>query len=70
MDEAGHLAGFQHVLPPASGGREAILEQVIMLARAAVAAAPEPVRAVGVATGGQVDVTTGIIIAATELLPG
>ncbi|HVO71088.1 MAG TPA: ROK family protein [Aggregatilineaceae bacterium] len=69
-DETGHLAGQQTAPTPAAQGRAAILEQMMAVARAAIAAAPEPVRAIGVATGGQVDVARGVVMSATGLLPG
>ena len=54
---------------PLTGGA-AILACVQELAREMHAAAPEPVVGIGIGTGGQVDTVNGVIVAASDLLPG
>jgi len=48
----------------------AILEAALDLARALQEAAPGPLFAIGIGTGGQVDTERGVIVSATSLLPG
>ncbi len=54
---------------PLTGGA-AILETALSLARVLRDAAPEPLTTIGVGTGGQVDAKRGVIVSATDLLPG
>ncbi len=51
-------------------GSAAIVETALGLARALWEAAPEPLSAVGIGTGGQVDTARGVIVSATDILPG
>jgi glucokinase len=70
VNAEGHLRGLRTVPTLAREGAEAILGRIIALARAVIAESPEMPTAIGVGTGGQVDLETGEIIFATELLPG
>ncbi len=54
---------------PLTGGMS-ILEAVLSFARTLREAAPEPLASIGVGTGGQVDAGRGVIVSATDLLPG
>lgn len=54
---------------PLTGGT-AILEAALSLARTLRDAALEPLSAAGIGTGGQVDTKRGVIVSATDLLPG
>ena len=54
---------------PLTGGA-AILETAISLARSLGAATPEPFTSIGIGTGGQVDTGRGVIVSATDILPG
>jgi glucokinase len=54
---------------PLTGGA-AILACVKDLGRELQVAAPEPVVGIGIGTGGQVDTERGVIVAASDLLPG
>jgi len=54
---------------PLTGGAS-ILEAALSLARTLQGAAPEPPAAIGIGTGGQVDAERGVIVSATDLLPG
>jgi glucokinase len=54
--------------PPTGGA--AILDAALSLARTLREAAREPVTAIGIGTGGQVDAERGVIVSATGLLPG
>ena len=56
-------------LTPLTGGTS-ILEEALGLASALREAAPGPVSAIGIGTGGQVDTERGVIVSATDLLPG
>ncbi len=69
VTEAGRVLHSGRVPTPRTGG-EAILEVVLGLARSLLAASPEPVLSIGIGTGGQVDTERGVIVSATELLPG
>lgn len=51
-------------------GGSSILEAALGLARTLREAAPEPPSAIGIGTGGQVDTERGVIVSATDLLPG
>ena len=72
---AGFVTGAGRVMlsdrrpTPLTGGA-AILETAMALARTLQEAAPEPLTAIGVGTGGQVDTDRGVIVSATDLLPG
>ncbi len=54
---------------PLTGGA-AILDAALSLAQTLMEAAWEPVTAIGIGTGGQVDAERGVIVSATGLLPG
>ena len=54
---------------PLAGGAS-ILEAALELARTLRDAAPGPLSGIGIGTGGQVDVERGVIVSATEILPG
>jgi len=54
---------------PLTGGA-AILETALGLAGALRAAAPEPLLGISIGTGGQVDTERGVIVSATDILPG
>lgn len=56
--------------PTPSSGGASILEAALNLARALREAAPGPLSAIGIGTGGQVDTERGVIVSATDLLPG
>ena len=57
-------------VPTPLTGRTDLLGALIGLAQSLLAEAPEPPIAVGVGTGGQVDVERGFVLAASNLLPG
>lgn len=54
---------------PLTGG-SALLEAALSLGRTLLEIAQEPVIGIGIGTGGQVDTERGIIVTATDLLPG
>lgn len=54
---------------PLTGGAS-ILEAALGLARALREAAQQPLSGVGIGTGGQVDTERGVIVSATDILPG
>lgn len=70
VDERGGLSRRTVVPTGAPDGRDAVLERVVALARAVIAGAPEPPVAVGVASAGLVDRISGVVVSATDLLPG
>lgn len=70
VTDAGRVCRREDVPTPAREGGPRILEAAIALARSLYETAGEPVQGVGVGTGGQVDADRGVIVSATELLPG
>lgn len=54
---------------PLTGGQD-ILRAALALSQALLAEADQPIAAVGIGTGGQVDCGRGLILYASELLPG
>ncbi|MBM7817969.1 glucokinase [Cellulosimicrobium cellulans] len=72
----GALGPVRSVPTPAAAGPEAVLDAVAGLVREVVAAAGSPdggparLRALGVGTAGVVDVGRGVIVSATDTLPG
>lgn len=54
---------------PLTGGA-AILEAALSLARALREAAQQPITGIGIGTGGQVDTERGVVVSATDILPG
>ena len=54
---------------PLTGGG-AILDMALALARALREASPDPISGSGLGTGGQVDTERGVIVSATDILPG
>ena len=69
VTETGHVLTTRHCPTPLTGGQD-ILNAALALARELVAEADQPVDAVGIGTGGQVDCTRGVILSASALLPG
>ena len=66
VTENGEVLRQSRVPTPLSGG-SAILDAALALAREY---ASEPIAAIGVGTGGQVNAELGVIVSATDLLPG
>ena len=66
VTEAGHVVRSVRCPTPLTGGAS-ILDAALGLARTL---ASDPVTAIGIGTGGQVDVGRGVILSATSLLPG
>jgi len=69
VTDEGCVTLFDRRLTPLTGGA-AILEAVLALARTLKTAAPEPIAAISIGTGGQVNTERGVIASATGLLPG
>jgi len=65
----GRVLRSARVPTPLTGGA-AILDAALSLARGLRAASPETVSGVGVGTGGQIDAVRGVVVSATDLLPG
>lgn len=71
VDESGLIGDLQIVATNATEGASAVLERAIKLARSLVAeTGGNGASAVGVASGGWIDQTTGRAVGATDLLPG
>jgi glucokinase len=71
VDRRGLVGDLRTTATDAAAGAEAVLERAIGLARGLLSHGSDPpTSAVGVATGGWVDQSTGRIVAATGLLPG
>ncbi|MFE7504685.1 ROK family protein [Promicromonospora sp. NPDC057488] len=67
---SGGLGPLRSVPTPGQDGPDAVLDAVAGLVRAVVDAAGAPLRGVGVGTAGVVDVSRGVIVSATDTLPG
>ncbi|WP_084515987.1 ROK family protein [Microbacterium luticocti] len=70
VDRSGRIVARDEASTPGQDGPDAILGTVLRLAHALIAAAPGPVRGVGVGTAGVVDTTTGRIVSSTDTLAG
>ena len=71
VDESGLIGDLQIVATNAAEGASAVLERAIELAKSLVAeTARNGASAVGIASGGWIDQTTGCAVGATDLLPG
>ncbi|MDQ2687014.1 MAG: ROK family protein [Armatimonadota bacterium] len=70
VTDAGVVVRREDVPTPAREGGPRVLEAAIALARSLGEMAGETVQGVGIGTGGQVDADRGMIVSATELLPG
>ena len=57
-------------VPTPLTGRDDLLAAIIDLARLLLAEAPAPPAGIGIGTGGQVDSDRGVVVSASELLPG
>lgn len=66
----GIVSARRDVATPAQEGGQRVLEAALTLARSLRDAASEAVLGVGIGTGGQVDTNRGVIVSATDLLPG
>ncbi len=70
-DRQGHITHRQELPTLASEGREAILGRIDRLGQAVLTEAPAvDLAAVGVATAGQANSATGVVVYATPNLPG
>jgi glucokinase len=70
VTDAGLVLHREDVPTPAQEGGPRVLETAIALARSLRDTAGESVRGIGVGTGGQVNTDQGVIVSATDLLPG
>lgn len=66
----GAVLDARTVATPAAAGPAAVLNTVAELVDQVVARQPQPIRALGVGTAGLVDVSSGIVVSATEAMPG
>jgi len=66
---SGNVLASHRCPTPLTGGED-ILRAALELAQKLIAEADQPVAAVGIGTGGQVDCQSGVITYASELLPG
>ncbi|MFY0053409.1 ROK family protein, partial [Acinetobacter baumannii] len=55
---------------PVKEGGPRILEEAIALARKVIESSTEPIEAIGMGAGGQIDATNGAVFSATDVLPG
>ena len=69
VSEQGRVLSSHRIPTPLTGGAD-ILNAALNLARLLMAKAPEAVVGLGIGTGGQVDTVRGVIVSATDLLPG
>ena len=69
VTQEGHVVASARRPTPLTGGA-ALLACVEELGRELQASASEPIVGIGIGTGGQVDTGRGVIVAASELLPG
>lgn len=68
--DTGTVLHSDRVPTNAQDGGAAVLARAITLARRVCEAAGAPIFAVGIGAGGQIDYRTGIVLSATEILPG
>lgn len=68
VDSAGNVLRRQEVPTPARAGGPAVLASAVGLARAI--AGSDQITGVGIGAGGQIDSVRGIVVSATDLLPG
>lgn len=68
VTEAGRVKRRQDAPTPAREGGAAVLEAALALAR--ILCAGEAIKAVGIGAGGQIDPASGVVLSATDLLPG
>ncbi len=69
VTSSGNVRASRRCPTPLTGGQD-ILRAALELAQQSIAQADQPVAAVGIGTGGQVDCDQGLILYASELLPG
>jgi len=69
VTDAGNVLRSLRRSTPLTGGGD-ILDAALSAARELMAQADQPIVAIGIGTGGQVDCDRGVILAASELLPG
>jgi glucokinase len=69
VDAHGKVAARLQCLTPTSGGR-AILEAAAQLCRELVGSTGHKALAAGVGAGGQIDSTRGVVVSATDVIPG
>lgn len=70
VSAAGEVRGARTVTTPAADGPRAVLDAVVTLIGQVTAAEPTPITAVGIGTAGLVDVDRGVIVSATDAMPG
>jgi len=70
VDDAGRVLRFAQTPTDAHRGGRAVLETAIDLSRTLLGEGDEAVCGIGVGCGGQIDCEQGIVLSATDLLPG
>jgi glucokinase len=70
VQDDGVVCRHETIRTPARDGASAILHAVVHLARNLIDPCEEPIAAVGVGSGGQIDASTGTVLSASGLLPG
>jgi glucokinase len=70
VDADGSVLDRVSTATPAQDGPEAVLATAARLTEGLVAGAPQPVLAVGVGSAGVIDPRTGVVLSATDALPG
>lgn len=73
VDDTGRLRTLYRLPTPASQGAEAVIQAVASLIEHILSDTglePGTLRGVGIGCGGQLDIRTGVIVAATDIIPG
>jgi glucokinase len=70
VNAAGSVVASKRVSTPAAEGGEAVLSAAVNASRELLAEAGVAVNAIGIGAGGQIDSDNGLIVSATDLLPG
>ena len=70
VDGHGKVSGRVEVPTPVKAGGSQILADSIALARQIISASANPVKAIGIGAGGQIDADQGLVFSATDVLPG
>lgn len=70
VDRSGAITERFQCPTPASEGAQAIMARVVEMAASLRRASGGKIEGIGVASGGQIDPRTGVVIHATDLLPG
>jgi glucokinase len=70
VDDAGRVVAQERCNTPAIEGGNSILNSAVALSETLITASMLPISRIGIGAGGQINATTGVVLSATDLLPG